>query len=138
MNRRGFTLLEVLVATLIMGLAVVGLLTGIHTSLRNASRLTDYDRAALLARSKLNELMIEPRLPIEGRLEGSFDPKLTGGEQSGWTANLRVAEAPPQAGPGATVLQAIDLDVWWQQGATRRQMDVHGYRHNRLPPAAAQ
>jgi type II secretion system protein I len=135
-NRQGFTLLEVLVATLIMGLAVVGLLTGIHTSLRNAARLTDYDRAALLARSKLNELMVEPRLPIEGRLEGNFDPKLTGGEQSGWIANMRVAEAPPQAGPGSTILQAVDLDVWWQQGANRRQMDVHAYRPNRLPPAA--
>ncbi len=133
MNRRGFTLLEVLIATLIMGLAVVGLLTGLSTSMHNAARLTDYDRAALLARSKLDELMVEPRLPIEGNLEGNFDPRLTGGDPSGWVAAMHVAEAPPQAGPGTTVLQGVDLTVWWQRGSKRRQVDVHGYRPARLP-----
>ena len=36
MKERGFTLLEVLVATMIMGLAVVGLLSSISVSMRNA------------------------------------------------------------------------------------------------------
>lgn len=137
MSQRGFTLLEVLVATLIMGLAVVGLLSGVSTSLRNASRLTDYDRAALLARSKLNELMVDYKLPVIGKLEGSFDPKLTGGDPSGWNALLHVAEAPPQAGPGSTVLQAIDLEVWWKRGDNRRHLEVHGYRPNILPSEVA-
>ena len=34
MNQRGFTLLEVMVATVIMGIAIVGLLSGISQSLR--------------------------------------------------------------------------------------------------------
>ena len=137
MTRRGFTLLEVLVATLIMGLDVVCLLTGISTALRNAARLTDYDRAALLARAKLNELMVEYHLPIEGRLDGSFDPRFTGGDPSGWIATLHVAEAPPQAGPGAAILQEVDLEFWWEQGGKRRQLEMHGYRPNRLPAVAA-
>ena len=45
--RRGFTLLEVMVATTVMGIAVVTLMSGLSTSVRNASRLTDYDRVAL-------------------------------------------------------------------------------------------
>ena len=44
-SRRGFTLLEVMVATTIMGIAVVTLLSALSTSVRNATRLTDYVRA---------------------------------------------------------------------------------------------
>jgi type II secretion system protein I len=42
MNRRGFTLLEVLVATVIMATAVIALLSNLSTSLNNAARLTDF------------------------------------------------------------------------------------------------
>jgi len=55
MKRAGFTLLEVLVATVIMGIAVAGLIAGLSQSVRNAARLSDYDRAAMLARTKMNE-----------------------------------------------------------------------------------
>ena len=41
-SRSGFTLLEVLVATVIMGLAVAGLVAGLSQSVKNASRLNDY------------------------------------------------------------------------------------------------
>ena len=44
-GERGFTLLEVLVATVIMGIAVAGLIAGLSQSAKNASRLTDYDSA---------------------------------------------------------------------------------------------
>ena len=47
----GFSLLEVIVATALMGLTVVGLLSLTTQSLSNASRIREYDRAAMLARS---------------------------------------------------------------------------------------
>ena len=43
------------VATLIMAVAVVGLLSGISGATRNAARLRDYDRAVQLARLRMNE-----------------------------------------------------------------------------------
>ena len=42
--RAGFTLLEVLVATVIMGIAVTGLIVGLSQSVKNASRLAEYER----------------------------------------------------------------------------------------------
>ena len=38
-GKRGFTLLEMIVATTIMGIAVAGLMSGISSSTRNAARL---------------------------------------------------------------------------------------------------
>ena len=61
-HRRGYTLLEVLVATSIMAIAVVGLLSNLSTSLSNAARLTDYDRASVLAKRTMDNLMLEPDL----------------------------------------------------------------------------
>jgi type II secretion system protein I len=87
MRRGGFTLLEMLVATLIMGIAVVGLLSNISTSLQHASRLADYDRAALVARRKMNELLLDSRLPKGILVSGQFDPAATG-VAGGWRAQM--------------------------------------------------
>jgi general secretion pathway protein I len=73
MRRRGFTLLEMLVATTVMGIAVVGLLSNISTSLRRGGRLVEHDRAALLAKRTMDELLVNTRLPYDTPLEGRFD-----------------------------------------------------------------
>src|ERR1700732_4798184 len=59
-REKGFTLIEVLVAAAIMGIAVAGILGGLSTAARNASKLTQMDRAALLARQKMDEILVDP------------------------------------------------------------------------------
>ncbi len=134
MRQRGFTLLEMLVATVIMGIAVVGLLAAISTSMRNAARLTDYDRAALLARSKLDELLIARRLPLNTELAGPFDPVLLGGVEGGWRARVTPFDLPPRPAPGAPVLDRVELQVWWNAGGERRTFALDGYRERLLTP----
>lgn len=138
MRNRGFTLLEMLVATLILGVAVVGLLSNISTSMRNAARLTDYDRAALLARQKMDELLLDPRLGNFATLEGAFDPALAGGVQAGWRARLTPFEMPPKAGPGVPILQRLELEIWWMNGEQRRSLALEGFRQTPLAPPGAQ
>ena len=130
MNNRGFTLLEMLVATFIMGVAVVGLLSNISTSLNNAGRLTDYDRAALAAKRKMDELLLDSRLPKSTLLEGSLGPAAFGGLEGGWRARLTTFETPPQAGPGTAVLDRLELEIWWTSGAKRRSLTLDGYRRS--------
>ena len=135
MNQRGFTLLEVMVATLIMGVAVVGLMSGISQSLRNADRVTDYDRAALLARSKMDDLLLNYQLPKGTVLSGEFDPVMLGGKQGGWRAKITTFDAQPKPGPGAELLERVELEIWWQTAVgDRRRFNLEGFRTNIVRP----
>jgi general secretion pathway protein I len=133
-HRRGFTLLEVLVATVIMGIAVVALLSGVSASLRNASRVTDYDRAVLVARAKMDALLSETRLPKLVILEGPFDAALMGGVEAGWRAQATVFDAPRHVTPGILVLERVELEVWWMAGSNRRKIAMEGFRRHVVLP----
>ena len=132
MRRGGFTLLEMLVATLIMGIAVVGLLSNISTSLNHASRLADYDRAALVARRKMNELLLDSQLPKGILVSGQFDPATTG-VTGGWRARLTSFEEPPDAGPGTPILERIELEIWWGRDSRLRRFSLEAFRRALMP-----
>ncbi len=134
MRERGFSLLEVMVATFIMAVAVVALLSNLTTSLRNASRLTDYDRAALLARHKMDELLVTPRLPQGQVIEGQFDPTQASGLQAGWRARATVFEFVPGAGPGAEVLERVELRIQFSNGGQPKSFALEGFRRRYLLP----
>jgi type II secretion system protein I len=132
--RSGFTLLEVLVATVIMGVAVTALIAGLSQSVKNAGRLRDYDRASMLARAKMNDLLLDTTLPFEGSVEGTFPADQSDGIQSGWKVALRPFEAPPNAGPGIVILQELALDVWWEPASGgRRDLRLQSYRPQMIP-----
>jgi general secretion pathway protein I len=131
----GFTLLEMMVATLIMGVAVVGLLSGISSTMGNAARLTEHDRAVLLARTKLDELLLDRKFPKNVTVEDTLDKATEGGVEGGWRARLSTFERPPGAGPGMPILEHMRLEVWWETGSGRRTFALDGYRTGILTPA---
>jgi general secretion pathway protein I len=137
MNQRGFTLLEVLVATTVMAIAVVGLLSSLSTSMNGAARLTEYDRAALVARRRMDELLADPRVRPGAVLQGALDPVQSGGLEGGWRARVMVFERRPDAGPGSPVLQRMELEVWWMAGERRRVFKLEGFRRDLLFPGDA-
>ena len=135
MRQRGFTLLEVLVATLIMAIAVAGLMSAISTSLRNGARLTDHDRAALLARQKMDELLLATGLEKGVPFEGTWAPEVTGGIPMGWRARLTPFEIPKGAAGGAPFLERVELEIWWRNGSQRRSFTLEGFHRSLLTKA---
>lgn len=133
-SNRGFTLLEVLVATVIMAVAITGLMSAISTSLRSAARLTDYDRAVMLGRQKMDELLIAVKLPKMTPFEGTWDEANTGGLPIAWRARLTPFEVPPNPGPGTQYLERIQLEIFWTNQDRQRSFTLEGFRHATLTP----
>lgn len=130
----GFTLLEVMVASVIMAIAVVGLISNLASATRNAARLRDYDRITQLAQLRMNELLVDQKVPLNVPLAGEFDPAVAGGLQAGWNARLTNFEMPKQPTVGDLVLDRVALEVWWMSGAQRKSLALEAFRHRYLQP----
>ena len=123
-----------IVATLIMGIAVAGLLSGIAGATRNAAHLRDYDRVVQMARLRMNELLVDPKLPLNIPVGGVFDPTISGGMEAGWQAQASMFEMPPQPAPGQLALEQIRLQIWWMSGPEKRTLDFEALRKKILRP----
>ncbi len=132
-QQRGFTLLEALVATMIMGVAIAGILNALAASARNVTRLTQADRAVVLARSKMDELLVNDALPRKTFIEGQFGLAEAGSVVSGWRARVTPIEAASEAAYWNWVVDRIELEIWWMDGATRRSFSLEGYRRTLMP-----
>lgn len=133
-NEKGFTLLEILVAASIMGIAVAGVMSGLSASARNASRITQYDRAAILARAKMDELLLDESLPRNQIFNAAYQPLESGGVQAGWQARVVPFETNgTEIAAGSTVVERIELEIWWMDGETRRAFTLDGIRRAQIP-----
>ena len=137
---RGFTLLEVLIAFVILSVAMGMLLSMLSRGLSQVGGARDETRVSLHAQSLLDTLGVLEPLQAEVR-EGEFD----GGR---YRYRLDVAEVedpspppvlppgapPPEVLAGPTLYQAT-LVVQWGEGAPRQQLRFVTLRA-RTPPLA--
>jgi general secretion pathway protein I len=125
-GQRGFTLLEVVVALAILGLAVVAAIQGFAQGLRLLKLSGDHQRAMLLADQKVREVLIPEEQQDQGD-EGDFH----------WERVTQVVEAPdlvPVGSPPRWRVFEIIVRVVWDE---RRQIELATLRTVPALPATA-
>lgn len=116
MRQRGFTLLEIMVAFLVLAIVFTMVMQLITGGLQNARRSANFTEAALLANSKMAE--IGTLIAIEeGSDQGSFNDRFD------W--QLEIVLEPIEATGGLSPdsypleLYRINLTVTWRDGNAR-------------------
>ena len=125
-RRQGFSLIEMIVAMAIMATAIIGLLTLTSVSLSNAAVIREYDRAAMLARSKMSELLEVHPLPLGQMMAGAFD------DSTRWQARAEPFDVLPPVAIGRRMLVRVDLTVHWVEREREKFVQIEGYRTLRI------
>lgn len=137
-GQTGFTLLEVLVATAILGTAVTALMGLLSESLGNAQRLRGPSRALMLGQSRMNELLAAGvdmgngtavPIPLNEKIQGNWD------EQFRWEAFATRFSPIPQTGRGQAAVVRIVLDVYWKPapGKEEKKLSLETYQLRQEP-----
>ncbi|HZQ93135.1 MAG TPA: prepilin-type N-terminal cleavage/methylation domain-containing protein [Terriglobales bacterium] len=110
--QRGFTLMEVLVASVVMATAFVAVVSLMSQSLRNLDRMRPHETALLHAREKMSEQLLNEQLAA-GTTSGRWDDGYR------WRVQIDPAPGPaPQlAGYG---LFRIRVEVAWGEAREAR------------------
>ncbi len=105
---QGFSLLEVLVAMMVLGIAFSTLFGLISGSMRNVDRLQEFERVSRMAQMKLNDLTMQLNQGLTPELSGTFDSKYR------WQSRLEPLslEVGPNAKPGYSLFR-VWLSVQW-------------------------
>jgi prepilin-type N-terminal cleavage/methylation domain-containing protein len=125
-RRQGFSLIEVLVATVIMAVAVSALLANLSTSTSNLIRTSDLDRIQHLAKRKMDEALSAQNQPRFIWIEGAFSVDSERRPTSGW----RVRYSPYEGliNGGGESLERVELESWYLAGTRRRSYFLESYR----------
>jgi general secretion pathway protein I len=126
LRQHGFTLLETLVAMMILSIALVIILQQFSGAL-NAGHISEsYSRAVWHAREKMDELLLQETLAPESR-EGEF------GDGYRWWCRIEPAGADGPPGPQGPALFTITVWVEWQQGRRTKQMNISTLALSKTP-----
>jgi len=115
-RRGGFTLLEVLVATAILGIAVTVVLQLFSANLRAISASGDYVSAAARAEAKMREILSDDELSEKSFSEATDD---------GYRMDVFITDTLKERTENLQVrLLEIDLTIHWTRGIKERTLTL--------------
>ena len=125
---RGFTLIEVLAAMLLIGIVLPVVMQGVMAGTRAGSEAHRRTEAATLAQSKLQELTVTGQWD-GGTLSGDFGPD--------WPAYRWQAAVAEWANDAQAVgMQQVDVTVTWTDRGRPATLTVSGLAYVRPVPAS--
>lgn len=128
-QQRGLSLLELLVAFVIMGIALGMLYKASGSSARSVGEVASYQRATALAESLL---ALRDAVPAGGWNEAGQSAEFS------WHINSQPHTTPvSESSPVAPALHAVNIVVQWSDGSHARQIELHTLRPERKAPAGA-
>ena len=122
---QGFTLIEIIVALAILGIALTVIIELFSGGLRLGRFSKEYTNAVNYARMKMEEIESQENIE-EGTLEGEFDPIFH------WRVGMKKvdilpAEKSADFKPPVELFQ-IKVDVMWKSGSQERSASIESYR----------
>src|SRR5213594_4648046 len=122
-NQRGFTLMEVLVAASVLGIAATALFGLLSKSLSNLRKVEDLHRYELAAQDLMNRVLLQQTLPAPATAEGAIDNL-----GANWSVKI-TPWAPPtlEKKPGQAVLK-VEVEVTWPGVSSQRNIAVESLK----------
>lgn len=123
-NSLGFTLIEVVIALGLMGVALILLIELFSGALRLGKTANEYSRATAWARMKLEEIVLQPKIQ-EGVEEGELPGKYR------WQLEIKKTEILKERYGDVPVpleLYQIKLKVNWNSGIKERNLVLETYK----------
>ena len=114
-RRAGFTLIEMIVATVLLALGVVAALACISSATRSTSIASEYTTASLLVQQRFAELESQPDQIQGGEQNGTFD------QEPGFRWEQTIETTP------ASSLFKVTLMIQWRSGNIPRSAQFVTY-----------
>jgi general secretion pathway protein I len=117
---RGFTLIETLVAVMILSISLVVIMQLFSGGLKSNKISSDYLRGIFHAREKMEELLVSPAL-LPGTYSGTFDDGYRWEAVAGIVENIAETEEDAAISEKMPVsLLQIDLTIIWTTGVREK------------------
>ena len=121
-TNRGFTLVEVLVAAVVLGMAASALFGLLSRSLLNLRKVEELHRYQLVAQDLMNRVLFLPSL-APGTVDGAVDN--TGGR---WTVTVTPWGPPTLENKPDIAILKVDVVVSWSGRSSQRSIDVESLK----------